>query len=142
MLREVPLHAHCVSQLAGDDMAAGQGSFVNMCQRKDHEWELITSHGAGVLLQWDCDIADAVKEWEDPRRSHCRKLAMSPTGRYLAAACEDFTVKVWDVALDSVISVCLGHSSTVLDVQWSPDEKQFVSASADCSICVWNFYSE
>jgi len=117
-----------------------EGSFVHMCQRKDHEWELITSHGAGVLLHWDCDIADAVKEWEDPRRSHTTCLAISPSGKYMAAGCEDFTVKLWEVATDTVISVCLGHSSVVLGVKWSPDEKQFVSVSADCSICVWNFY--
>jgi len=118
-----------------------EGSFVHMCQRKDHEWELITTHGAGVMLQWDCDIADAVKEWEDPRRSHCKVLAMSPSGRFLAAGCEDFTVKVWDVASDMVISICLGHSAAVLGVKWSPDEKQFISVSADCSICVWNYYA-
>ena len=118
-----------------------EGSFVHMVQRKDHEWELITSHGAGVMLQWDCDIADAVKEWEDPRRSQCKYLAMSPSGRFLACACEDFTVKIWDVQADCVISVCLGHSVAVLAVKWSPDEKQFVSVSGDCSICVWNFYA-
>lgn len=118
-----------------------EGSFLHMVQRKDHEWELLTTHGAGVMLQWDCDIADAVKEWEDPRRSQCKYLAMSPSGRFLCTACEDFTVKVWDVAADEVISVCLGHSVAVLAVKWSPDEKQFVSVSADCSICVWNFYA-
>ena len=34
----------------------------------------------------------------------------------------------------------LGHSGPVQKVQWSPDEKQIVSVSADCSISVWNFY--
>jgi len=118
-----------------------EGSFVHMVQRKDHEWELITSHGAGVMLQWDCDVADAVKEWEDPRRSHCNFMAISPSGKFLATACEDFTVKVWEVASDTVVSVCLGHSAEVKCVKWSPDERQFVSVSSDCAICVWNFYA-
>eukprot|EP00658_Telonema_sp_P-2_P025115 TRINITY_DN20112_c0_g1_i4.p1 TRINITY_DN20112_c0_g1~~TRINITY_DN20112_c0_g1_i4.p1 ORF type:complete len:428 (-),score=108.87 TRINITY_DN20112_c0_g1_i4:363-1646(-) len=117
-----------------------EGSFLHMAQRKDHEWELITSHGPGVLLQWDCDIADPVKKCEDPRGARTSCIAISPSGKYLATGCDDFSVKVWDVIGDEVISVCLGHSAVVKDVKWSPDEKQFISVAQDCAICVWNFY--
>eukprot|EP00656_Telonema_subtile_P052062 TRINITY_DN7148_c0_g2_i9.p1 TRINITY_DN7148_c0_g2~~TRINITY_DN7148_c0_g2_i9.p1 ORF type:complete len:551 (-),score=116.14 TRINITY_DN7148_c0_g2_i9:242-1894(-) len=117
-----------------------EGSFLHMAQRKDHEWELITTHGPGIMLQWDCDIADSVKKWEDPRGSRTSCMAMSPSGKYLAVGCDDFSVKMWDVAGDTVISVCLGHSAPVVDVKWSPDERQFVSVAQDCAICVWNFY--
>merc|ERR1712166_1598024 len=62
-----------------------EGSFLHMAQRKDHEWELITTHGAGVMLQWDCDIPQAVKSSEDPRQSRTSCLAISPSGQWLAA---------------------------------------------------------
>ena len=61
-----------------------EGSFLAMAQRKDHEWELISSHGPGILLQWDCDVADSVKRWDDPRGARTNALAMSPSGKYLA----------------------------------------------------------
>jgi len=117
-----------------------EGSFLHMAQRKDHEWELITTHGAGVMLQWDCDIPQAVKSSEDPRQSRTSCLAISPSGQWLAAGCDDFSVKLWDLVADEVISTCIGHSAPVVDVKWSPDEKQFVSVAQDCAICVWNFY--
>jgi WD40 repeat protein len=34
----------------------------------------------------------------------------------------------------------LGHSAPVSKISWSPDEKQLVSVSADCSISIWNFF--
>ena len=34
----------------------------------------------------------------------------------------------------------LGHSSPISRLNWSPDERQIITVSADCSISVWNFF--
>jgi WD40 repeat protein len=33
-----------------------------------------------------------------------------------------------------------GHSAALVNLKWSPDDKQITSVSRDGSICIWNFY--
>jgi WD40 repeat protein len=50
-------------------------------------------------------------------------LAFSPDGRFLAGACLDGTVRVWDVHEDGAPRVLRGHSGHVNAVALSPDGK-------------------
>ena len=61
----------------------------------------------------------------------------SPDDKYIATACEDGNVYIWDIELGE--SMVLGkHSGSVSYVSYSPDGKLLASASEDGSVKIWN----
>ncbi|KAG5190579.1 quinon protein alcohol dehydrogenase-like superfamily [Tribonema minus] len=129
------------------------GGFLSLTQRRDSEHELITGDALGDVLAWDCDARDPVMAARSssaqqrgggsggaPPRVRC--VAVSPSGRFLAASGDDGVVKVMDLGDEHwrVVACGHGHSDGVAALAWSCDEKQIISGGVDCSICVWNFY--
>merc|ERR1711934_235080 len=123
---------------------ARRGKFVDMDQRLDSETELITVTTTGQVHCWDIDEDNCVQEHEDARE-YLTCVALSRSGTLLAVGSDSSFVKVYHMPSTasgelSLVAVGQGHFSTVTDLQWSPDEKQLVSVSDNCSMCVWNFY--
>ena len=58
----------------------------------------------------------------------------------LACAGTDQIVKLYDFEKAQLVSHGVGHSKTVLQLKFSPDDKQIVSVGADGCIFVWNVY--
>lgn len=116
------------------------GSMSDLSQRKDGENELITCDSQGRLLHWDIDVRDPVLAMQDPSKSPLRCLAVSPSGRFLAFAGDDFILKVLHIQSGQVESLGQGHSNSITLCMWSPDELQIVTGGEDSCICVWNFY--
>lgn len=69
---------------------------------------------------------------------HTSCLVLSPDGS-LAAAGEDSSVLVWDLATDSQKAMLTGHSDKVSCLDISPDGKWVVSGSLDQTLMVWDF---
>ena len=65
-------------------------------------------------------------------------VAFSPDGKFLATACQDRTVKIWDIEAGREIRTLVGHTGPVTCVAFSPDGKRLVSGSYDKTIRVWN----
>ena len=68
-------------------------------------------------------------------------LAYDPTGRYLATASRDKTVKLWDAASLGLLKVCevvrdRGHVNSVNTLLWL-DERTLVTAGDDRRILTW-----
>lgn len=76
----------------------------------------------------------------DADHTRITAMALSPSGRFLAVACADHQVKVFNVQEARIVSIGYGHSAPLCAVRWSPDEKQLVTGAEDCAMCVWNFY--
>jgi WD40 repeat protein len=64
-------------------------------------------------------------------------LAWSPDGKRLAAACEDWALRVWDTATGKLAQTLVGHGDDVLHVQWSPDGATLLSVSRDDTLRLW-----
>lgn len=116
------------------------GSMSDMTQRKDNELELITSDSMGRLLYWDVDVRDPVAVVHDPSRTVIYTCSVSPSGKYLAFAGEDYELKVLDVHTQQYIALGRAHSSPVRSLTWTPDEQQIITGGQDSSLCVWNFF--
>ena len=61
-------------------------------------------------------------------------LAFSPDGRYLAAACAEYTlfpIKVYECTSGGLVFVHTGHHNYVYDMQWSVDSKRLLTCSSD-----------
>ena len=109
-----------------------------MTQRKDSELELISCGVGGAILFWDCDEANPVQHI--PWRVQINAVDVSPSGRFLAAGSENGELIVFDIANLTLVAQGAVHSAKVNKLRWSPDQKQIVTVSDDCSIALWNFY--
>jgi WD40 repeat protein len=118
-----------------------EGSFNSMAQRIDSEQELVTVGGDGLIHFWDCDVREPVYICADPNQLSVSGVSISPSGRFLATCGKDAMVKIYDLANQMMlVSVKNGHSGPVMDLEWSPDERQLISVGSECCICIYNFY--
>ena len=117
----------------------GSGNILDMTQRKDNEYELVTCGVGGAVLFWDCDEANPVQHI--PVRSQINTVDVSPNGQFLAAGSELGEIFIYEISTLNLISQGAVHSSRVNRLKWSPDQKQIVTVSDDCSIALWNFYA-
>jgi WD40 repeat protein len=60
---------------------------------------------------------------------HSPSAAFSPDGKFLAVACGDQTIRVFDVATFDQLAALPGHESAVLDVAFSPDGRTLASCA-------------
>jgi WD40 repeat protein len=65
-------------------------------------------------------------------------VAFSPDGRRAVSACDDRTLKVWDLETGRELRTLAGHSSFVSGVAVSPDGRRAVSTSDDHTLKVWD----
>nr|BAN64570.1 receptor for activated C kinase, RACK protein [Babesia bovis] len=54
----------------------------------------------------------------------------------------DNTLRLWDLVKCKTVHVYNGHTSDVYSVDFSPDNRQIISASRDKTIKLWNTLSE
>ncbi len=70
------------------------------------------------------------------------RIQYSPNGQYLACACRDNSVYIYEVSEDGMtctkLGKCSGHSSCVAQVDWSLDSKYLVSNSGDYETLYWD----
>jgi WD40 repeat protein len=64
--------------------------------------------------------------------------AFSPDGSLVASAGADGTLRLWNVATGSAVSVLHGHEDWVLGCTFSPDGSLVASAGADGTLRLWN----
>jgi len=63
----------------------------------------------------------------------------SPDGKYIATACTDKSIRMWDAETCSQVgNPLIGHTDKVNSALFSPDGKLIVTASEDGTVRVWN----
>lgn len=65
-------------------------------------------------------------------------LAFDTSGRLLASASQDATVRLWDTRTGLLVRVLSGHEKEVLDVDISPNGARVLSASDDFTWRLWD----
>lgn len=68
-------------------------------------------------------------------------ISYSPNGRYIAAAHQDKTIRIWNLTTknkDIEKNTLRGHTKKIFDLTYSPDGTKLSSASADNNIRLWD----
>jgi WD40 repeat protein len=65
-------------------------------------------------------------------------LAFSPDGKFLAGACDDKTIKIWNTATGKLANTLQGHAQTVTAVAYSPKDRLLASGDKDGDIRLWD----
>ena len=68
-------------------------------------------------------------------------IAFSSDGKYVATACSDMTLRLWDIRTGSQ-KVCLSHQSAVNSVAFDATGRYLATATSDGSVLVWNMKIE
>lgn len=76
-------------------------------------------------------------DMEGVNRRNIVSVAIHPGGNLLAAAYDDHTIHLWDIATQREIMLLYGHDDDITDLQFTPDGKLLLSTSLDGTIRLW-----
>lgn len=68
----------------------------------------------------------------------CSVQVISSDGAYALSASWDKSLRLWELATGETTRTFVGHTSDVLSVSFSADNRQIVSGSRDRTIKLWN----
>lgn len=67
-------------------------------------------------------------------------IAISYSNKYFAVGGALGVVRIYEFSSGQFIHECKAHSSAILSVAFSPDDRQLISTGKDGLIAIWNLY--
>lgn len=67
-------------------------------------------------------------------------IAVSNSGKFVATGGSQQLLKLWNVEGLKLVATCTGHSGTIRNIKFSPDDRQVVTVGDDGIVLVWNLY--
>jgi WD40 repeat protein len=113
----------------------GHSSWVNQITCSMTSRLMASAGNDQTVRLWDLDRGKEILRLSGPREALC--VSLSPDGRWLASGGWGNDVHVWETASGSLLRVLKGHFGTVQSVAFSPDSKEIVSGSRDCTAMIW-----
>lgn len=125
---------------------------ASICKPKSRSsLQLLTVHRFVRELLPSASVASSPRQFKEPAQAsylanigvwkpnEINALAWSPCSRYLAAASDDCSVRVWRAEPSDLLLTIEAHSDAVKCISWSPDGKKIASCSVDGAVKVWRF---
>merc|ERR1712025_1488649 len=117
------------------------GDFNSVALSRD-EKVVFTVGQERMLTVWDLRKQNFVAQVDLGHGGEGKSIAVANTmDNVLATGGTDQLVKLWDRRTLRCLSVGTGHSGTITEVRYSPDDKQLVSVGQDGCVLVWNMYT-
>jgi WD40 repeat protein len=94
------------------------------------------------LTVWDLREMNHVAQVDIGDDGEGRSVAVGNRSEVVATGGSDQLVKLWDLRSMRCLAAGQGHSNTVTQVKFAPDDKQIVSAGDDGCVLIWNLYPD
>lgn len=111
---------------------------TSMAMRSD-EGVLALGASDQRLYLWDLPSGERRGELISSPTPGARALALSPDGRYLAAAFSDQAIRIFRIEDGHLIKTLTGHTGLIRSLSIHPDGRTLFSASFDGTLRAWRF---
>ncbi|HSZ24446.1 MAG TPA: hypothetical protein VK766_01945 [Cytophagaceae bacterium] len=96
----------------------------------------------GQILLLDVDNKNQTTLlYEDPQGIPIVSMAYNSNGKLLAAGNEKGTVRLWDMASNTLINTLNGHTARVNNIRFSNEGDKLATGSFDKTVRIWNMLS-
>ncbi|OMJ75837.1 hypothetical protein SteCoe_24939 [Stentor coeruleus] len=102
------------------------------------ESQIITTGSDRKITYWDTFDGQAIRMLDGSEEGEVNALAINKEGSHFVSGGEDQVVKMWSYDEGVVLYEGIGHSSTILKVSYSPDQKNLISVGSEGAIFIWN----
>ena len=102
------------------------------------ESQLITTGSDRKITYWDTFDGQAIRMLDGSEDGEVNTLAINREGNVFASGGEDQVVKLWSYDEGVVLNEGIGHSSTILKIVFSPDQRNLISVGSEGAIFIWN----
>ncbi|KAJ3057178.1 Cilia- and flagella-associated protein 52 [Rhizophlyctis rosea] len=114
-------------------------SFFKAVSYYPDESQLLTSGTDRKVGYWEAYDGSLIRELEASQSDTINALDITKDGKYFVIGGSDKLVKVYRYEEGDVIFVGMGHSTDIMKVKISPNQKHIVSVSADGAVFTWAF---
>ncbi|KAI8622104.1 WD40-repeat-containing domain protein [Chytriomyces sp. MP71] len=112
-------------------------SFFKAVSYYPDESQLLTSGTDRKVAYWEAFDGSLIRELEASQSDTINGLDIASTGKLFVIGGSDKLVKVYRYEEGDVAYIGIGHSTDIMKVKISPDQKNIVSVSADGAILRW-----
>ena len=116
---------------SGKEMVSFSGhddTLTSVAFSSDQKHVATTSRDQNLIL-WDAITAKVLLQFEHDKVVIC--CAWSKSGRLIVSGCQDKVCRVWDTKKGKERSAFTEHTAIIISLDFAPDDKNIVSASAD-----------
>ena len=110
------------------------------CQLTNDEMSVVTIGSERKLTFWHLSEQNAVHVVPGAHDAEGLCLCLSHDNSLIATGGADERVRLWTYPDGQPLAVGEGHSGRIVDVKFSPDDKQLISVGADGNIFVYNVF--
>jgi len=91
----------------------------------------------GKLIRWDMDTKEETVIFSSNNNT-IFAISINSTGSKLAFVDKNGTLRVADARTNRILNVVSAHSVRILDVKFSPDDRQIATSSMDKTVKIWD----